>query len=405
MAVLSAIWLLCASPRPALDAAFPSLFRRGEGSVQVSLTGSEPSSVEVQWSDAGASVWIVEPGGGRSGYGYQAGSGWRQPAGKAAETELPCTGTSPAERLVALGAKAPAAALAVLDEGAARWLLRTAETGIGWVFAAKGGLREWRGIGPDGPLFLQFDGRDRLLSWAGLAGVGTGARYEYRRGSMVELGPPTAVARPANLPLPRFADEKAKSLVERAVEAYARLRASRYVSEGRDRVEVIQEGVKFRYRSGARTVGFDGSTLWVRDGNGPAFAATADPRTAAIWLDRLGIQLEPVLRELVRGRNPMRLVLPPEGVAVWAGTEGQAPKAVQLIECATPGMRLVFGVRPDGLLDSIAVANMDAAGKVLNRSQRVYRYSAAAPSPQDFQPPAGAARRPLSELLKAGTGR
>ena len=405
MAVLSAVWLLCASPRPALDAAFPSLFRRGEGSVQVSLTGSDASLVEVQWSDAGASVWIVGPKGGRSGYGYQAASGWRQPAGKAAETELPCAAASPAERLAALGAKVPPAALAVIDEDAARRLLRPAETGIGWLFAAKGGMREWRGIGPDGPLFLQFDGQDRLLSWAGLAGLGTGARYEYRMGGSVELGPPTAVARPANLPLPRFADEKAKSVVERAVGSYARLRATRYVSEGRDRVEVIQDGVRFRYRSGARTVGFDGSTLWVRDGNGPAFAAAADPRTAAIWLDRLGIQLEPVLRELVRGRNPMRLVLPPEGLAVWAGTEGQGPKAVQLIECATPGMRLVFGVRPDGLLDSIAVANVDAAGKVLNRSQRVYRYASGAPDPKDFQPPLGVARRPLSELLKARTGR
>jgi len=65
----------------------------------------------------------------------------------------------------------------------------------------------------------------------------------------------------------------------------------------------------------------------------------------------------------------------------------------------------VFGVRPDGLLDSIAVANVDAAGKVLNRSQRVYRYASGVPNPKDFQPPLGVARRPLSELLKARTGR
>ncbi|MFN3683754.1 MAG: hypothetical protein ACK41F_07425 [Fimbriimonadaceae bacterium] len=404
MAVLSALWLLCASPRPALDAAFPSLFRRGEGSVQVSLTGSNASSVEVQWSDAGASVWIVASSGGRSGFGYQAASGWRQLAGKAAETELPCAGASPAERLAALGAKVPPAALAVLDEEAARRLLRHAETAIGWISASKGGLREWRGIGPNGPVFLQLGGQDRLLAWAGLEGAGTGARYEYRTGGAVELGPPSAVARPSNLPMPRFADDRARKLVERAVAKYATLRASRYVSEGRDRVEVIHEGVKFRYRSGARTVGFDGSALWVRDG-GPVYSAAADPRTAAIWLDRLGIQLEPVLREMVRGRNPMRLVLPPEGIAAWAGTEGQGPQAVQLIECAAPGMRLVFGVRPDGLLDSIAVANVDAAGKVLNRSQRVYRYAAGAPSPRDFQPPAGVARKPLSELLRARSGR
>ncbi len=404
MAVLSALWLLCASPRPVVDAAFPSMFRRGEGSVEVSLTGSDASSVEVQWSDAGASVWIVARQGGRSGYGYQVASGWRQLAGQAAETELPTTGSTASERLASLGAKVPAAALAVLDEEAARRLLRRAETGVGWLVASKGGLREWRGIGESGPLFLQFDAQDRLIAWAGLEGTGTGARYEYRQGA-VQLGPPPEVARPTNLPMPRFADDRAKRLVERSVEAYARLRATRYVSEGRERVEVLQEGVRFRYRTGQRTVGFDGSTLWVREGQGPVFRASADTRTAAIWLDRLGIQLEPVLRELVRGRNPMRLVLPPEGVAAWSGSEGRGDRSVQLVECLAPGLRLVFGVRPDGLLDSIVVANVDAAGKVLNRSQRVYRYSVAKPSPQDFRPPEGAAERPLSELLPRRAGR
>jgi hypothetical protein len=200
--------------------------------------------------------------------------------------------------------------------------------------------------------------------------------------------------------MPRFADDRARAIVGRAVDAYARLARTRYVSQGRDRVEVLQEGVRFRYRSGQRTVGYDGTTLWVRDGNGPVHFAAADTRTAAIWLDRIGMQLEPVLRELVRGRNPMRLLLPPEGLARWSGTEGKGPNQVQLIEVVTPEMRLVFGVRADGLLDSMAVANVDAAGKVLNRSQRTYRYVGPQPVPRDFQPPAGVARRSLSELIR-----
>ncbi|MCX7800062.1 MAG: hypothetical protein N2109_06920 [Fimbriimonadales bacterium] len=401
MGVLTVVWLLCASPRPALDAAFPSQFRRGEGTVEVTLDGGPVRKAEVAWTDAGASVWLVDAQGRKSGFGHLAAAAWRQLAGQAAETELPLQGTTEREKFEAIGAELPEAALAVIDRSAAEQLLRAGEIGFGWIVRRWDESSEWRGLGPKGPLRLELDAGGRLVRWSGLLGPGSGARYAYRPGSPASaLGPPSQVARAANLPLPRFADERARAIVERAVQAYAKLPSTRYVSQGRDRVEVLQEGVRFRYRSGRRTVGYDGTTLWVRDGNGPTHFATADPRTAALWLDRVGVQLEPVLRELARGRNPMRLLLPPEGLARWAGTEGKGPSAVQLIEVVTPELRLVFGVRPDGLLDSMGAANVDSAGRVLNRSQRTYRYGGARPTMRDFQPPAGAPRRPLSELIR-----
>jgi hypothetical protein len=206
---------------------------------------------------------------------------------------------------------------------------------------------------------------------------------------------------------PKFLDAGAKKVLEASIAAYERPRELIVMVDERGetrRFWIGKSGV--RERQGNVEWAYTGRRLMVRDERNKKFyAGTANLSAAFSAIQFVGGRIDPTLRLMMLGRNPVREILEPNHVVKSVGsiTMDNAPASV--LSISGPGMRIGLVVRQsDGLVASMTTENVDASGKTLHRSERRFRYQSVGVPLQAslfrLVPPKGMSTTSVSEIIR-----
>ena len=198
----------------------------------------------------------------------------------------------------------------------------------------------------------------------------------------------------------KFADAKAKALAQAAIKAYEGYRSGAFdVLAGGVRTRVVFEKRKARQKGGGADWAFDGKVATVRDGKtGRVYRGAATFSELLTTLSASKQAVDPTLRLLMVGRNPVRELLAPGMKARRVGTIAQGGKTCEILELEGPGVRISIWLdQSTHLMVRIATENRDAKGVTVSESEKTFSYLAPATvSAQSFSLGTG---EPLSKLM------
>lgn len=204
---------------------------------------------------------------------------------------------------------------------------------------------------------------------------------------------------------PKYADQAARQLTEKAIHAYDLINQIGYSvtdSEGVTRVWYDNDYV--RQAGPSLDIAYQPGKFAVLDREAQrVYSGDVRFAKAQVALDEARIRWDPMLRDLLLERNPVRTMLSPKLKARSAGTLSIGGKACGLVKYEGPRIRLTILIRKsDGLIMRTTSESLDGAGSVINAADRTYNYMSyrkpIAKSTFQLNPPSGFARLPLSQL-------
>lgn len=256
-----------------------------------------------------------------------------------------------------------------------------------WRESRVGGVTTLFGTGANGKLELGFSDKDgRLRSLAVTSTDGQRMRWSFEYSSLspglLEVALPKDARRVskstiAAKPGPKVENKEAAALLGRLFDRYDRLREVAYrvdSEDGRQQVWLGERGVRqkgsrweWAYRNGLLTLA-DHQTKRVFEGK-------CRPSEVARHLGRAGLTWEPMLRELMADRNPVRAMMNDRMEVSLAGSITLAGQPCSILRATGPRIRLSLMVRrSDGLLVGTTSESLDPSGAVVSSSERRIEY-------------------------------
>jgi hypothetical protein len=176
---------------------------------------------------------------------------------------------------------------------------------------------------------------------------------------------------------PHYQSAAAGKVVRASLAAYERLRSLNFTvaAEG-DVSHITWSGRQARQDSGRLIWAYDGSVLSVLDkANRKLYRGTTHGGRINDYLGRLGGRIDPTLRVLMSGRNPLELLFIKGMTARLAGAIMLNGAQLDLVELRSPGIRIQLQVRRDNhLLAATLTENIDPAGHSVSKSQKLFTY-------------------------------
>lgn len=197
-----------------------------------------------------------------------------------------------------------------------------------------------------------------------------------------------------------YADAKAKTLAQSAIKAYEGYRTGAFdVEVGGARTRVQFDRRKARQKGQGADWAFDGKVATLRDpATGRVYrgAATFSELLTALSASKQAV--DPTLRLLMVGRNPVRELLGPGMKARRVGSIAQNGKMCEILELEGPGARISLWLDASThLMVRIATENRDGKGNTVSESEKTFTYLA--PSTVTAQSFSLGAGEPLSKLM------
>jgi len=175
---------------------------------------------------------------------------------------------------------------------------------------------------------------------------------------------------------PKYASPAARQAIQASVRAYGRLNQLNYsVSDDTGTTKVAYKKDDMLQQSSAGKWTFIGGHLHAE----PKGKATVDRKGSWRMVDtvvgQLGMPVEPLLRHLAKGDNPLTSYLGSDLTAKLVGQIGSGKVICDLVQLSGKGLRLTLTIRRDThLLQAVESANLDARGRVVARSERRFSY-------------------------------
>lgn len=268
----------------------------------------------------------------------------------------------------------------LVDPGVGKNFLSTFRALEGWT-ATRGA---WVARDGKGKFTLAFDASGRLKSFRADSPSGWIA-WAYTYGPKPERPPTTGFRKvdafydptDASSGLPTYQDAAARSITERAIKAYNRLRQVAFrVDDGSQVTDVWLDAPNLRQRTPRADFSLIGGKLWFRvDGRWLASGRKATLRETDEMVGKSGAPLDPFLSKLARRQNPLFSLLGPDLKARRVGSLATGKLACDVLEFKGPGIRMTWTVRRDnGLLHAVSSEVLDSRGRVLAKSERRYDY-------------------------------
>lgn len=173
-------------------------------------------------------------------------------------------------------------------------------------------------------------------------------------------------------PEPTYGDAKAKEKIRGAIEAYREATSLHYkVSKGgKDSAEVYWQGISARQQNATFRWGYHNGLLTTY-GFGKAYRGKAPLGRVADYLEALHGSMDPSLRILLSGRNPLEVLSLP---GMKARTVGESD-ALTVVELSSPGLRINVGfAKANPLPRDLATENLDPKGRVVSTSEESFTY-------------------------------
>ena len=178
---------------------------------------------------------------------------------------------------------------------------------------------------------------------------------------------------------PTYADFGTKQTIENAIQAYDQLKSVEYrVRAGSETTRVIwQENsarqddavLKWSYHQGQLTI--------YAIKSGELFRGATALRHVPDYLHALGGSIDPTLRLLLSGRNPIEVLFAPGTKAQTVAQSSAHGVILQVVELSRPMLKIQLQFRSGQPLPvSVGVENLDAASRVVSQSERNFEYLA-----------------------------
>lgn len=171
---------------------------------------------------------------------------------------------------------------------------------------------------------------------------------------------------------PTYRDAGARQAVARSIAAYDRLRHIVLdVNERGASTRIWISGGGYRERQAGLEWSYARRTVAVRAGTrfhrGPG-----NKNDVFLILANANRRMDPLLRALIDGENPMRELLDPGMTVRSVGTMQIGGKPVTIVAMDGPSLRVEAAIRADGLLASVATTNRDRSGRTIGSTERRY---------------------------------
>lgn len=178
--------------------------------------------------------------------------------------------------------------------------------------------------------------------------------------------------------LPKGVESAARPILDRAVRAYSRLR-NLYVAvqDGRNQATIWKSDGRARQETARARWAYDGGTLAIELGATRRFyRGKLSAGRVLPTLNRLKVELDGTLVQLLQRINPVLGVLTPEAQVRLAGSIVLDGVACDLLEVRGKLTKASLIVRrSDGLLARISLERQDTKGQRAFRSERAFRYA------------------------------
>lgn len=233
-----------------------------------------------------------------------------------------------------------------------------------------------------GRILMKFDAEARLTTLA----LGEGATalnwtFRYSPPRKIKFGVPKGYVLVDSFTevrkAPRFADATAKATLERCFRVYDRLASVKYqvTTDAGDRTVEMRPGL-VRQTGPEGSWAWDGKSATLRDRNGAVKAkGKAKLEELAARIAAKGGVVDETLRQILTRQNPARKAFGPDLSVRSTGELVIASVPCVALEGNQRGVRVTALVRKsDGLLARLTLENLDGRGKVVSRSDRVFKY-------------------------------
>ncbi len=230
---------------------------------------------------------------------------------------------------------------------------------------------------------IDLGAKDMLLRRVTLQSPGSLLDWKYTYSAApAKLAPPAIAglhlveALTARATPPRYADAQAKSLAHRSELAYRDLGSAAVDYNGRDGMgQFWVAGGNFRERAAEFEWIYAGNVLSVR-AKGVLYRGKISKSRVPTALDKLGVAPQPMLLQLLQGRNPMGTLLTTDALVRLAGNLALGDSPAKILEIKSAGVTVNALVRDrDGLLASVRSSIIDQHGAVAMREELTYKYT------------------------------
>jgi hypothetical protein len=283
-----------------------------------------------------------------------------------------------------------------------------------WQLGAKGSAWKLEHLAPKGgSITLLVDSKTTRL--VGLSVETTGSRanwsFRYRQPPRsVAFRPPDDAVRVQEFDVrtrpPRAVDPESKALLERTLRAYDGVGHAHFIVERvGERVECWFSGARFRQRSRSADLTYDGKNLVVVDRRRKViFSGRAGRSEVVTAAAAAGTPLEPMLRWLSLGENPLRQWLRSGFEVRWAGKGMLRGSRYSVMMATGSGVTLAFDVsEQSGLVHQITASGPLTSEVGITGISR-YSYPSwrrpLPPAQLQALAPAGYEREPLVKLSR-----
>lgn len=175
---------------------------------------------------------------------------------------------------------------------------------------------------------------------------------------------------------PKFADSKAKAVVQASLSAYRNLKSVVYsTTNGSEVFSVWWAGERMKQADVNAVWTFNAGKFNYLDTKRKKKGSASFPKVSlSNKLRSLNTRLDPDLRLIMNGRNPLEVLLTPATVVRFSGMLSIGGQTVKVIEINNGAIRTYMQVRDsDHLVNNIITENI-LRGRVQARTERMYKY-------------------------------
>ncbi len=233
-----------------------------------------------------------------------------------------------------------------------------------------------------GEYTVRFSAKDHRLLGVDIRNgkTTTGWTYEYgAEPTSITFSPPKGAAKVAvfreRQKTPTFASAQAKAVFQSSVMAYRHLKSISYsVVDSSGTWKAGFGSASASQTFGATRFTYGGGTLKYSKG-GATKSVKVTMRLLPDMLAKIKMPLEPLLRTLIEGTNPIERLVAEDLRVRYVGSVKAGANRYDVLEAAKPGYRMTLELRSDShLIASVVSEQVDARGNAFGRTERRFTY-------------------------------
>lgn len=252
----------------------------------------------------------------------------------------------------------------------------------GWKITERSDRQEAVALTPTGRFEVVFSKSTGRLTSVAIRSGAAGLRWSYSgwKANPGSFSAPTGLRKVTEFyeppALPTATDNPTRDLLAATFNAYGRLRHVAYqvMDDGRPTQVWLSDGAARQVTERGEWMWKAGSLRIAPKGSGPQTLA-AKLADAENRVNQMGMPLEPMLKRLIRGQNPLHAMWKPDLKARIVGQVSSGTMRGTLLELHSPGIRINAIIdRSTYLIQSLTTESLDGNGKVVTSSERRFQY-------------------------------